>query len=77
MLHPHRSEERVEVLVQVGDVGGPGARLDVLVRQPLLLDVLPERDPAHGGVVPGAREDLLLFAVRRLQRLASGGVGAG
>ena len=71
------SEERVEVLVQVGDVGGAGAGLDVLVGQPLLLDVVTEGDVALGVVVPGAGEHLLLLAVGGAQRFAPGGERAG
>ena len=46
------------------------------VWQPLLLDVLEERDLALAGVVPGTREHLLLLPVGGPQGFAAGGVGA-
>ena len=52
------AEERVEVLVQVGQVGGAGGGLEVLVGEPLGLDVVLEGDLAERGVVPGAGEHL-------------------
>jgi hypothetical protein len=71
------SEERVEVLVEVGDVRRSRTGLDVLVGQPLLLDVGTKRDVAVGAVVPGPGEHLLLLTVGRAQRFAPGGERAG
>jgi hypothetical protein len=51
------------VLVEVVHVPGAGARFDLLVGQPLDLDVLVEGDLAAGAVVPGAGQDLLLLAL--------------
>ena len=45
--------------------------------QPVVLDVVAERDRAQGGVAPGAGEDLLLLAVGGALGGAAGGVGAG
>ena len=65
------------MLVKVGDVGRSRRCFDVLVGQPLLLDVLPKRDLALGVVVPGPGENLLLLAVGRAKSVASGGERAG
>ena len=48
LVHQLLAEEREEVLVQVGDVGGLGGGLDVLAGQPVGLDVVAERDRRPG-----------------------------
>src|SRR5680860_1764911 len=40
LVHQPFAEERVEVLVQVGDVGGLGGGFDVLAGQPVVFDVV-------------------------------------
>jgi len=51
-IHLTGTEEGVEVLVDVGHVPGTGAGLDLLVGQPLGLDVLAESDLAECSDVP-------------------------
>jgi hypothetical protein len=77
LVHQLLAEERVEVPVQVGDVGGSCGGLDVLAGEPAVFDVVAERDRAQGGVASGAGEDLLLLAVGGALGGAAGGVGAG
>ena len=77
LVHQLPAEERVEVLVQVGDVGGLRGGLDVLAGQPVGLDVVAEGDRAEAGVAPGAGEDFLLLAVAGAFGGAASGVGAG
>ena len=77
LVHQLLAEERVEVLVQVGDVGGLGGGFDVLAGEPVGLDVVVEGDRAEAGVAPGAGQDLLLLAVGGALGGPAGGVGAG
>ena len=48
--HPHRAELRQDVPAQHVGVGLAGARLDLVVGQPGLLDVVAERLAAAAGV---------------------------
>ncbi len=64
------------MLVQIRDVRGASTGFDMLVGQPLALDVVVEGDLAEGGVVPGTGEDLLFLPVRCAQGVAAGEEGA-
>ena len=77
LAHRPSAEDRDEVLVEVGAVGGQGGGLDLLGGEPHGLDVLGEGDLAAGVVVPGAVADLGLFAVGGAFGGTPGGVGAG
>jgi hypothetical protein len=76
-MHRFLPEERQVVLGEVGDVGRSGGRLDVLGRQPVVVDVGLEGDRSEGVVVPVAGQDALLFAVGGAFGGSAGGVGAG